>query len=518
MFWLLIRLRYQLIWAQARTSGGKVALLSALYVCGGALMVLVATGGFGTAASASAGGGEEVARWLFDGLFVGGLVSSVALGAGPRKAFSEAALRRYPLTCAQRFAVRHLTGLLDPTWLLTLAASLGLSAGFVVAGSSFVLEASTAALLFVVACYLTAVLLLALIDRALHMRGGATLVNALIFALFTSSGCVVVVLLGPGNRAWLPALDQLSVFTPPGAAAALLFPRPATSGAAQHAAFLVAWCAVAVLSLMALERRLVRASRANVERGVIRWDGLLDALARGAGRHAPLVGKALRYQLRCHRVLFNLIAAALLVAFAPTLIARDKGPDEFVGAAVFVVFFAGALATHAVAFNHFGYDGAGIRRYAILPVPFVAATRASSYASLLLTAAALLPGIGLWTLVSGVHLDARTLSAVSGGAVAGGFFFGALGLWTTALTPRRADFQGIVGNQLSRGGLLVVVGGGLVAAVVATVLTRAGDWLTPALLAVAAAVCYAVSHQLVACVLASRREHIINVIAGAESN
>lgn len=518
MFRLLIRLRYQLIWAQARTSGGKVALLSALYVCGGALMLLLVTGGFGAAASVRAGRGEEVARWLFDGLFISGLVTGVALGAGPRKAFSEAALRRYPLTFAQRFAARHLTGLLDPTWLLTLAASLGLSAGFVGAGSSSILAASTAALLFVAACYLTVVLLLALIDRALHTRGGATLVSALIFALFTLSGCVVVVLLEPGNRAWLPALDQLSTFTPPGAAAALLFPRPATTGAAYHAAFLFAWCAVAVLALTALERRLARASHADAEGGVIRWDGLLDALARGAGRHAPLVGKALRYQLRCHRVVFNLVAAALLVAFAPMLMARDKGPDEFISSAVFVVFYAGALATHAVAFNHFGYDGAGIRRYAMLPVSFVAAARASSYVSLLLTAAALLPGIGLWVLVSGVQLDARTLSAVSGGAVAGGFFFGALGLWTTALTPRRADFQGIVGNQLSRGGLLVVVGGGLVAAVVATVVTRAGDWLTPALLAVAAIACYAVSHQLVARVVAPRRERIIGVIAGAESN
>ncbi len=60
----LIRLRYQLLWAQARTSTGKWALLALLYVAGISIFLFLSLGGFGAAVAAiKLGRGEQISRW-----------------------------------------------------------------------------------------------------------------------------------------------------------------------------------------------------------------------------------------------------------------------------------------------------------------------------------------------------------------------------------------------------------------------------------------------------------------------
>src|SRR5262245_50234179 len=116
-FWLLVRLRYKLIWAHARTSKGRMAMAVALYLLGTTLFVFILLGGIDAAVDAARSGrGENVARWVFTGLFINAIALSIVFGAGPRSVFSEQSLRKFPLTSNGRFIARHLTGLLDPVW------------------------------------------------------------------------------------------------------------------------------------------------------------------------------------------------------------------------------------------------------------------------------------------------------------------------------------------------------------------------------------------------------------------
>jgi hypothetical protein len=54
------------------------------------------------------------------------LFAAVLLGLGTNPTFSDAAVRRYPLSSFQRLGARHLVGLLEPLWILVLALDLGL--------------------------------------------------------------------------------------------------------------------------------------------------------------------------------------------------------------------------------------------------------------------------------------------------------------------------------------------------------------------------------------------------------
>ena len=49
MLWSLVRLRYKLIWAQARTTSGRIALFIGLYILGASFVLLLALGGTGAA-------------------------------------------------------------------------------------------------------------------------------------------------------------------------------------------------------------------------------------------------------------------------------------------------------------------------------------------------------------------------------------------------------------------------------------------------------------------------------------
>src|SRR5215470_4493684 len=112
-FWALVRLRYKLLWANARTGNGKLALLFALYLIGGLFTLFLALGGLGLGAALSTIGQEQaqyVARWILTGLFINGVGLSLLFGVGPRAVFSEAVLRRYPLDARERFFVRQVIG------------------------------------------------------------------------------------------------------------------------------------------------------------------------------------------------------------------------------------------------------------------------------------------------------------------------------------------------------------------------------------------------------------------------
>src|SRR5215471_11356680 len=129
--WILTRLRYRLIWAQARTSNGGILLLLSLYLLGGSIALLMAFGGLGSAmVDTDLEQRGRVARVILATLFVNGIGLSLMLGLGTQESFSDESLRRYPLRARERFLVRHLIGLLDPIWALMAFGALGLAIGF----------------------------------------------------------------------------------------------------------------------------------------------------------------------------------------------------------------------------------------------------------------------------------------------------------------------------------------------------------------------------------------------------
>jgi hypothetical protein len=118
----LIRLRYKLMWAKTRSRNGKIALFFAGYLLLVLVIALLAAGGFGAAAVAvRSGKAEMITRIALTSLFAQALLTTVMLGFGMSAIFSDLELRRYPVTAADRYVVRHLIGIIDPFWVLTLA-------------------------------------------------------------------------------------------------------------------------------------------------------------------------------------------------------------------------------------------------------------------------------------------------------------------------------------------------------------------------------------------------------------
>jgi hypothetical protein len=181
-----------------------------------------------------------------------------------------------------------------------------------------------------------------------------------------------------------------------------------------------------------------------------------------------------------------------------------------------------------MALNLFGYDGAGIRRYAVPPSTFATALRAGSLASLLLRAVALLAAVALWAIFAREHFDARTFLMILGIAGAGLFLFNALGLWTSVLSPKAADFNAIWNNRLSLGANVTLFCGLFAPLWIVTMFSRfsrslgTSDPADPsrfwpaalAMMALSVAV-YLFSMKAIEPVLNRRREKLINLIAGA---
>jgi hypothetical protein len=175
--------------------------------------------------------------------------------------------------------------------------------------------------------------------------------------------------------------------------------------------------------------------------------------------------------------------------------------------------------------NLFGYDGAGIRRYAVLPSTFATALRASSLASLLLRAVAMLAAFALWIIFTWNLFESRTLLATFGIAGAGLFLFNALGLWTSVLSPKVANFDSIWNNRLSFGANLVLFCFVFTPYFIAIMYFESLDssvllrFWRPSLAMMALSVAfYLFSMKMIEPVLNWRREKLINLIAGARDN
>jgi hypothetical protein len=532
--WTLLRLRYRLIWARMRTSNGRIILFFALYLLGASLAFLMAFGGLGAAIMASSfddgGSAPQWTQWTLTMLFINGLGLSLMFGLGTQEAFSEEWLRRYPLKVKERFIIRQIIGLLDPIWAFVAAGAFGLAAGFGLFGGGKIILGALGAALFVAASYLATVCLLSFIGRIMRSRAASSTLGILVLALLSFGPLAFSLLITSGAEGVWEQIGRLLPFTPSGAAAAMMAPLPADGWGRglSAAALLVVWVAALALLLKKIES-LRLGAEANSSDGMSDgfggfWDGFYDRIAGLFGRrYAPLVGKSLRYHLRCNLIRFSLLTSPLLVLFAKFLIqGRDHHAEVTLTLGLF--FITGGFTSVSMNLNMFGYDGAGVRRYAVLPSTFVTALRAGSLASLLLRAVALLAAVAVWIIFARKQFDAGILLLALESAVTGLFLFNAFGLWTSVLSPKAADFNAIWNNRLSFGANVVMFCGGIAFGIVVALspIIDPSDLLRfwPLGLAMTAlsVAFYLISMKMIEPVLNREREKLINLIAGARNN
>ncbi len=523
-YWALVKLRYKLIWAHARTSSGKIALLFFLYMLGALLALLFSISGFGVALGMiEKGEGESIARWTLSTLFANGIGLSLLFGLGPRNAFSEESLRRYPLNSQERFAVRHLIGLLDPIWLILVAGAFGLALGFWWMGAGSIFTGIPAAFLFIVANYLATAVLLSIIGMLMQTRTGSALLGAAVILLVSFGPLVISSLIAARNFGILRVFDYILLVIPPGAAAAVLAGDSVLT-VIGGAFWLIVWCGSLLLALAKLESRPKITQTAVA--GSITWNDFCDQFGHLLGnKYGPLLSKSLRYHLRCNLIRFSLITAPLIVLMGNFLV-PGRGQGRFFLISLSMLFIMSSATGAALMLNLFGYDDAGIRRYAVLPISFADALRAGSLASLMLRAVTVFVALALWLMFyARKSVSWKMIVMMLCIALASLFLFNAFGLWTSIFSPKRSNFNAMWNSRLSFGGNVVVIGGVVIplwtAMAIADLVgtsTFLRFWWMPSLILIFCVGFYAFSLLFIKRPVEKRRERLINLIAGASDN
>lgn len=522
-FWALIRLRYRLIWAHARTGNGKIAMLFAIYLIGGLLALFFALGGLGMGAAISSiepERAEYFARWILLGLFINGIGLSLLFGVGPRAAFSEEALRRYPIDGQQRFLVRQVIGILDPVWLLLISSTLGLAIGFLWLGNGSIIRTLSATLIFIAANYLSTIVLLTVVGLIMETRRGSGVLGTIVLLLVSFGPLLIALLLNTRKTATLNALDRIVSFTPAGAAAELIIGDTMVK-ALSGLVLLLLWCVALLWALEKLEMRPRNVAQTTA--GHIAWRDVYDQLGGFFGkRYGPLVTKSLRYHVRCNIIRFSLLTAPIIVLAGKYLIPHNaKQSYFFISLAMFFIMSSATAA--AMMLNAFGYDGAGIRRYAVLPMSFADALRAINLGSLLLRGLAIFVSFALWLIFyNSEGISWPMLLVMISTALASLFLYNAAGFWTSVFSPKNMDFDAMWNNRLSLGANVVIIGGVLIPfwglMMLANRVTQESAlrlWWVFVLVMIACLAIYYLSFQSVEKALIARRERLINLIAGA---
>ena len=515
----LIRLRYKLLWAKTRSRNGRIALFLAGYLILIAAIALLTTGGFGAAVVAvRSGKGEMIAQAVLSGIFFEAVLASNILGFGLGAIFSDQELRRYPLHAADRRIARHLIGIADPFWLLFLAMDLGLAVGLYVAGAGAFWFGLVAVLLLFVCNYLLARIVALLIDRMMQRRGGSALLLGLVMLLALGPSILQPVFRGHPERAQA-ALRWLQYSPPFGAASAMIHPGVQ---AANGILLILLWTVGLLALLIAIENRPpARAAAATLE---IHWDSRYERAAAFFGPAAPLVAHWLRFYLRNSRTRAMSLLQLPLVAFLTFQFGRQMGgANGFFIAALGTFPVATFIGVARITVNQFGYSAGGFRRYFLLPTDPAATLRAGSFASLLLGAASIPILLAAWLVLAPKPLDLAMFLMLACSSVTGLFLFHALALWISLFNPRKGNYQSSIGNDLSLGGNILVIGGVLTALLGPRLLRRAWpapfqpqNWWMILVLAALAAVLYRVSLNAACALFNPRRERLLAVVEGRD--
>ncbi len=513
----LIRLRYKLMWARTRTRNGKIVL----FVAGYMLLVLVAIlfgliGAGGGLAAVKLGKAERIAQGVLTAFFATATATSVMLGYGLNAAFSDAQLRRYPLSARDRMVARHFTGAVDPFWFLFLALDLGLAFGLYLFGASNLLFGIVAVLLLFVCNYLLAQVVALALDRLMQQKGGSFLLPIALMAVCMLPGTLVPVM--RKNPAALHAFVRVMGVTPSFGAGSLM----AGSGGAAIVGFasVVLWIAGLAAALVILERRPPRARAVASSR--IHWDTPFERFgALLGGSNGPLVTYWLQFFFRCRRFKLSYLMSLPLLPFLLLVWTRQSPKGNPFGMAVGVFCISGLAPAAAFVVNQFGYVGYGLRRFFLFPMDPGVALRASSYTLLALSSVYVVTASLAWSLFGPREYGPHALPMLIACGIGGLFAFHAAGLWTTLYGARRADPNKVMGNDLSLAGNIVVMGGMMTMLMGPLIISQTRkNAITPerwpyAILFAGIAFCvYAVSVTKAPAMLSSRREKLLAVLEG----
>ena len=482
-------------------------MIGYLVACSVAAALLL--GGLGAAMeSIRLGKAELVARIMLTGFSGIAIVAALVFGIGVNPAFRDAVLRRYPLSAGDRFVTRRLTALLDPMWMILWALFVGVAAGFHAVGVGSIWPSVLAALLLVIATYLSAQLLAGLIEWTTATPAGLTILAVLGVILVFAISAVPAML---GIPSLLAAFLRVMKVTPAFCAATVM-----AGASPMGLLLLIAWCVAMAVAIAGVERLPVHSQTVAGARA--EWDGPCDRLAAHFGSSGPLVAKTLKYYWRTKRGRLT-----LLINVPALLLMLGMGSDRhapllhfFIGVGLMAII--GFSMTFTMVVNSFGFDGSGFRRYFLLPLPPAAVIRAVSLIPLLLGALTLPVAFTVCVLLARVSVDARMAIMLAANGVGGLCFFQALALWTSMLAPSRSDSEVLFGNDYSfaanvvgNGGMLVALFGSQFLGVAAGAHVLRFWWAAPVLM-VAAVVFYVVSFRVAPGVLVSRRERILAAV------
>jgi hypothetical protein len=513
----LIKLRYKLLWANTRSRNGRIALFLVGYLLLALLIAVLTTGGFAAAfVAVRAGMAEKIAQGVLFALFLQAVLAANVLGFGMHAIFSDAELRRYPLAALDRRLARYVIGILDPFWFLILALEFGLVSGLFIMGAGSFWLGTIAILLLFVCNYLVARVVGVFIDQLMHRKGGGMILLVLIMALAISPS-----LAGPfirRNPAILSAVVERLRYTPPfGAAAAMTH---VDLGAIYGLATIAGWLAGLTVVLLYLERRPPQ--RQTAESVKISWNSPFDRAGALFGpRIGPFVAHWLCFYARNPRTRVMFMLSLPLFAVITFGASRTLGPNGLFIAALGTFPMATFLAASRIAVNQFGYVGGGFRRYFLLPTEPATTLRAASYASLILGVVVVPVGLLAWIVFAPRPFDPRMPVMLLCSAVAGLLFFNSLGVWITLFNPRRGNYASVVGNDLSLGGNIVVMGGVMISLFVPrglyqvwpTAVSPDSWWMVLPLPLLAAAI-YWTTLRAAGPIFAARRERILAVVEG----
>ena len=521
----LVGLRYRLIWAQARSSQGMISVLLALYLLGALGALLFAFGGVGAAIAAiTLGQGESICRWMLTSLYANGFGLSLLFGFGARAAFTDGALRRFPFAARQRFLIRHGIGIFDPVWTLLVCGALGLAVGMVWLQAGSLLPGLVAAFLFILASYLTTATLLSIVNRLMQTRGGTAILWGGALAIF-SLGPLLLRSLDPARlRLFWRMVDTVLRWMPPGIAAGLMV-GPLRWMMLGRVLILVVWVIGLAGFLRWIEHRPIKsgAEAAGSDPSTAIAGDLIGQIGMLCGhRYGPLVDKSLRYHLRCNLIRYSLITSPLLVVVIQFMNSNGR-VGGFLFASVMIFYILSCATAAGMMLNLLGFDGAGVRRYAVVPAPFGDALRAGSIASMILRLVVVLMAFVFWMIIYWREPKSwRMVLMLSGVALTGTILYNAIGLWVSIFSAKAVDFDSMWNNRLSLGANAVILIGVLLPFLLGSaLLDRYGWtvliqlWWAPWITTLVAMGFYLLSFRNLDPALRLKAEAVIRRIAGA---
>jgi hypothetical protein len=282
------------------------------------------------------------------------------------------------------------------------------------------------------------------------------------------------------------------------------------------------WTVGLLALLTAMENRApARTAAASIK---IDWDSRYEKAAAMFGpTTAPLVAHWLRFYLRNNRTRAMSVLALPLVAFLTFQTGRLIGANGFFVAALGTFPVATFMGTARITVNQFGYAGGGFRRYFLLPTEPAATLRAGSFASLVIGAGSIPVLLAAWLVLAPKPFDLRMLVMLASSSVTGLLLFHAAALWVTLFNPRKGNYTSSLGNDLSLGGNILVIGGVLAAILGPRLVYRVWQtpfqpeswWMALLLTGVAAAV-YSASLRTASALFGLRRERMLAVVEGRD--